>query len=29
MAEPAYDWERIVDAYERLYVQLAEAPGAP
>jgi glycosyltransferase involved in cell wall biosynthesis len=24
----AYDWERIVDAYERLYVQLAEAPGA-
>jgi glycosyltransferase involved in cell wall biosynthesis len=24
----AYDWERMVDAYERLYVQLAEAPGA-
>jgi glycosyltransferase involved in cell wall biosynthesis len=24
----AYDWERIVDAYEWLYVQLAEAPAA-
>jgi glycosyltransferase involved in cell wall biosynthesis len=24
----AYDWERVVDSYEQLYLQLAEAPGA-